>query len=181
MGFDLGNMGGMGMPDMGGLTGGGTPDISKLMQSLDKPQYEQSGEFGTKRDSKFNALTDYELPNLEIRRIVVRAGSILDGIIVTYADGSTVQHGGNGGGASAIDLNGDIIKQVTGYCNVGFGGRRLISGLRIVTGSGRVYGPYGSDRRGNEFSIFKEGHRVAAFFGSTDGGYISSLGAFLLK
>ena len=177
---DLGNLAGM----QGGT--GGIPNMSKLGGSfsglgLGMPEYVKSNEFGVRTSRTFDGVEDYELPSLDIDSVTFHSGAILDGIIVVYSDGSTVHHGGSGGGAHKISLAGDSIKRIYGVCKADFSGHKVLTNICLETASGKKYGPYGSQSNGERLEISKQGHKLVALFGSADGNYISSLGAYLVK
>lgn len=169
------------IPNFGDMKGE-MPNVDEIAGGLSMPDCKRTTEYGIHRDDEeFDAVHDCDLSSLEMASMTVLSGAILDGIVVTYADGMSIKHGGNGGTAHKISLQGDSVKRVTGVYNVNFGGRTVISHLGVETKSGKKYGPFGDDKNGSPFTLEGDGEKIVAFFGSTNGAYVASLGGYLMK
>lgn len=176
----------MDMNDLNGLmssfTGGGDfKNPMEMLQSLSPPDCAKTEEFGDRDDDEaFDSLQDRNSESLRIVQMVVYSGDIVDGVSVTYEDGTCVQMGGCGGSPHPIDLRNDTIRRVYGAHHVDFFGLALISGLCVETERGISYGPYGNNAGGSGFSIGEEGKRIIGFFGTVKGSYLASLGGYLM-
>ena len=95
----------------------------------------------------------------QITKIIIRHGNEIDGITVTYNDGTTTTHGGNGGNQSVINLErGEYISKVEGRA-----GSRL-DYLYFHTSRGKEYGPFGK-KGGNPFDCNFGSKGLVYFFG----------------
>ena len=130
------------------------------------------GAFGGGGGGSFN-----ELPNncgAVVRRIVLRSGSLIDAIQVTYRlsngqDSTGSNYGGTGGGKHTIDIDVDNGERLIGV--FGKSGSR-VDQLGFVTNKGRIFGPYGGCG-GGSFTV--NSCLVRGIFGRSGSG-IDSIG-----
>ncbi|KAG6530542.1 hypothetical protein ZIOFF_012781 [Zingiber officinale] len=118
-----------------------------------------------------------------ITRIRVQAGSIVDGLQVSYVnvDRNNVETplvGGNGGTQHVIHLQiGESINSMLGIvCE--FFGDTCISQLEFTTNFGMHYGPFGSINEGRRFNVPVINGRIVGFFGSSTR-YLNEIGVYL--
>lgn len=177
--MDMNNLNGL----MSGFTGGGDfKNPMDMLKNLSIPDCTKTEEFGDHDDGgSFDSLQDRKSESLRIVRMAVHSGDIVDGVSITYEDGTHVQMGGGGGSPHIIDLRNDNIRCVHGAHHVRFGSLALISGLCVETESGIAYGPYGKNSGGTDFSIGEAGKHIIGFFGSAKGPYLASLGGYLME
>ena len=133
-----------------------------------------AGTFGGGGGGAFN-----ELPNNcggTVRRIMIRSGSRLDSIQVTYRlssgqDYTGPHHGGTGGGLHTIDIDIDGGERVIGV--LGRSGS-AVDQVGFVTNRGRIFGPYGGCG-GGPFTV--NSCHIRGIFGRS-GSRIDSIGFF---
>ena len=102
-----------------------------------------AGTFGGGGGGSFNEL--YDNCRATIRRIIIRSGSRLDSIQVTYRlstgqDYTGERRGGTGGSEQKIEIDVDGGEQVIGVFGRSGG---EVDQLGFVTNKGRIFGPYG--------------------------------------
>lgn len=108
-----------------------------------------AGTFGGGGGEAFNELPDN--CGATIRRIVIRSGSVIDGIHIIYrlSNGQeyTGEHyGGHGGGLHTVNINTDGGERIIGVSGKAGG---FVDQLEFVTNWGRILGPYGGCGGGN--------------------------------
>lgn len=112
--------------------------------------------------------TDYN--PAKIFAIEVRHGAWLDAINVTYADGSSMKHGGNGGSASSFNLEQDeYIVEVNLKA-----GHQFVEKISFRTNKERIYGPYGGSGEANLKFNFE--NRVLLGFTGKCSNFVNMLG-----
>lgn len=131
-----------------------------------------AGTFGGGGGGSFNELPDDCRGT--VRRIMIRSGSRVDSIQITYRlssgqDYTGPQHGGSGGGLHTIDIDVDGGERIVGA--FGRSGKELDQ-LGFVTNQGRVLGPYGGGG-GGSFAV--NSCHVRGIFGRS-GSRIDSIG-----
>ena len=102
-----------------------------------------AGSYGGGGGGSFN-----ELPNncgAVVSKIVIRSGSRIDAIQVTYRlsngqDSTETLHGGRGGGENKINIDIDGGERLIGVFGRSGG---AVDMLGFVTNKGRIFGPYG--------------------------------------
>ena len=110
------------------------------------------GAFGGGGGGSFNELPDN--CGAIVRRIVVRSGSRVDAIQITYKksngqDYTGSRRGGSGGGEDTIEIDVDGGERLIGV--FGRSGSR-VDMLGFVTNKGRIFGPYGGCG-GGDFTV----------------------------
>ncbi|HLP61626.1 MAG TPA: jacalin-like lectin [Candidatus Deferrimicrobium sp.] len=120
-----------------------------------------------------NAFSDDLTQVKSITQIVVRSGSFVDAIAVTYlltsGETITVSHGGSGGSPSIIQLReGEYIMRIDGRAG------DFVDQIVFRTNMGAIFGPFGGNG-GNPFSI--RDIQVGGFFGRS-GDFIDAIGVF---
>ncbi len=111
-----------------------------------------------------------------VKRIIVRSGSLVDSIEVTYQLSNGQLHygghrGGHGGGAHVVDINingGERIISVFGQSG------SLLDNIGFATNHGRIFGPYGGTG-GGRFTV--NNCVLRGFFGRS-GSLIDSIGFY---
>ncbi len=111
-----------------------------------------TGLYGGKGGGAFHELLDD--CQATIKKIVLRTGSLVDSVQVTYRlsngkDYTAGVHGGKGGHRTVIEI--DVQK---GEKIIGAFGKtgRLVDNIGFFTNQGRVFGPYGG-KGGGDFSV----------------------------
>jgi Glycosyl hydrolases family 18 len=113
--------------------------------------------------------------NQPITALSINSGEVLDAIQATNGSGATqlalLQHGGNDGHASQVNLNsGDIITEISGFTGDWFGRNCLVQ-ITLTTKAGVKYGPFGTMSNVSSQAPFSyvapSGQSLLAFKGST--------------
>ena len=133
-----------------------------------------AGTFGGGGGSAFNELLND--CGATIRRIVIRSGSRVDAIQITYRlssgqESTGSRYGGTGGTQRTININVDDGERVIGV--FGRSGSN-VDQLGFVTNKGRIFGPYGACG-GGPFTV--NSCHVRGIFGRS-GSRIDSIGFF---
>lgn len=115
-----------------------------------------------------------------VRKIIVKAGEVIDSIAVEYdKNGSVVQgprHGGDGGDLTLeikLDYPGEYLTSFSGYFG-SYKGSIVVRSLTFQSNE-RIYGPFGHEI-GNYFYFPSIGKKIVGFHGRS-GWWIDSLGA----
>ena len=123
-----------------------------ILQQIQQGCHFSAGPYGGSDGNAFN-----ELPNncgASVSQILIRSGSVIDAIQLTYRYSDGTYHtggyyGGTGGGSytDKVDLTG-------GEEIIGILGRSavLVDQLGFVTNKGRIFGPYG-ETGGSDFKV----------------------------
>lgn len=156
-------------PPAGGGRGGTVATPPPLYSG---PEYARLGPVGGPGSGwdDLAGLNSEEARRLQLSRVVVHGGDIIDGFQAVYVDRAMPAHGGDGGAPSEAVLDGDPIVALFGFTGVYFG-TPLIARLGFRCRSGRVFGPYGGGGSAEDRQPFDltapPGAHINAFFGRT--------------
>lgn len=144
-------------------------------QGQAKPKFFMSKMYGGEGGDEFDHMN-----RRRIDKIVVRGGKWIDGISVTYGNGDTLNHGGDGGDEHVLNLDqGEYVNMV----RLKEGG--MVLAISFFTNKGNKLGPVGSGK-GRGIGVFAkegtgvevkapEGYRLIGIRGR-EGKYLDAIG-----
>lgn len=138
--------------------------ITVTFQYTKNPNIKMSNYWGGSGGTAFNFLSNDTVIHTKPTALTIYAGARLDGISVTYEDGTVLSQGGKGGSAQTLVLeNNEYLTEVIFYKNKYNGDDRIFYG-EFKTNIGRVIS--GGTKTGESFTFSApSGYYIAGFFG----------------